>query len=250
MLNPELWWLVGGAVLAGLVQGISGFAFAMVSMSVWVWGVEPRVATVMAVFGGLVGQLLGLFTVRRGLRMKVLLPYLAGAVAGAPLGVWILPYLNPASFKLVLGGFLMLFCPAMMFAPRLPAVRGGGRWADAAVGAAGGVMGGIGGFSGVVPSLWCTLRGYDKDLQRSVIQNFSLSALAVTMAGYMLSGAVTAEMWPRFAIVAPAMILPAILGARLYTGLSAEAFRRVVLLLLTLAGLAMVAAALPPLLGT
>ncbi len=247
-MSPELWWLAGGAVLAGLVQGISGFAFAMVSMSVWVWGVEPRVATVMAVFGGLIGQLLALFTVRRGLRAEVLMPYLAGAVAGAPLGVWILPHLNPAAFKLILGSFLLVCCPAMLMARQLPAVRGGGRLADAAVGAAGGVMGGIGGFSGVLPSLWCTLRGYDKDLQRSVIQNFSLSALAVTMAGYVLSGAVTAEMWPGFAVVAPALVLPAIFGARLYAGLSADTFRRVVLLLLSLAGAAMVSAALPGLL--
>ena len=121
----------------------------------------------------------------------------------------------------------------MLMVRALPAVRGGGRLADAAVGAVGGVMGGIGGFSGVLPSLWCTLRGYDKDLQRSVIQNFSLSALAVTMVGYALSGAVTPDMWPRFAIVALALLLPAIFGARLYAGLSAEAFRRVVLLLLT-----------------
>ena len=234
-------------MLAGLVQGISGFAFAMVSMSVWVWGVEPRVATVMAVFGGLIGQLLALFTVRRGLRAEVLMPYLAGAVAGAPLGVWILPHLNPAAFKLILGSFLLVCCPAMLMARQLPAVRGGGRLADAAVGAAGGVMGGIGGFSGVLPSLWCTLRGYDKDLQRSVIQNFSLSALAVTMAGYVLSGAVTADMWPGFAVVAPALVLPAVFGARLYAGLSAETFRRIVLLLLSLAGAAMVAAALPAL---
>jgi len=67
------------------------------------------------------------------------------------------------------------------------------------------------------------------------------------MAGYALSGAVTADMWPRFAIVALALVLPAILGARLYSGLSAEAFRRVVLLLLSLAGAAMVVAALPAL---
>ncbi len=248
-MSHELWWLAAGAVLAGLVQGISGFAFAMVSMSIWVWGVEPSTATVMAVFGGLVGQVLGLFTVRRGVRVDVLWPYLAGAVAGAPLGVWILPHLDPAAFKLILGAFLMLFCPAMLMAPRLPPVRGGGRLADAAVGAAGGVMGGIGGFSGVLPSLWCTLRGYDKDLQRSVIQNFSLSALAVTMAGYVLAGAVSTAMVPGFAVVALALLLPAIFGARLYAGMSAEAFRRIVLLLLSLAGLAMVSAALPALLG-
>ena len=216
-MTPELWLLASGAALAGLVQGISGFAFAMVAMSVWVWGIEPRLAAVMAVSGGLVG---------------------------VPLGAWVLPYLEPAAFKLTLGLFLAIVCPAMLLAQRLPRIRAGGRRADAAVGLLGGVMGGIGGFSGVLPSLWITLRGWDKELQRSVIQNFSLAALAVTLATYMAAGMVTPDMAMKFAVVVPAMLLPALLGARIYHGLSPEAFRRVVLLLLSAAGLAMIAAAM------
>jgi len=242
-MTPELWLLAGGAALAGLVQGISGFAFAMVAMSVWVWGIEPRLAAVMAVSGGLVGQILALFTVPRSLRWTPLLPFLVGGLAGVPLGAWVLPYLEPAAFKLTLGLFLAIVCPAMLLAQRLPRIRAGGRRADAAVGLLGGVMGGIGGFSGVLPSLWITLRGWDKELQRSVIQNFSLAALAVTLATYMAAGMVTPDMAMKFAVVVPAMLLPALLGARIYHGLSPEAFRRVVLLLLSAAGLAMIAAA-------
>jgi uncharacterized membrane protein YfcA len=244
-MNSELLLLAGGAALAGLVQGISGFAFAMVAMSVWVWGIEPKLAAVMAVAGGLLGQLVALVTVRRGLRLPVLLPFLAGGLVGVPVGAWVLPHLNAAVFKLILGVCLLLCCPPMLFTDRLPRLRFGGRWADAAVGMVGGVMGGIGGFSGVLPSLWVTLRGWDKELQRGVIQNFSLAALAATLAAYVASGALTADMWPKFAIVAPAMLLPSLLGARIYQALSPAAFRRVVLVLLSLAGVAMIAAALP-----
>ena len=244
-MTSELWLLAGGAALAGLVQGISGFAFAMVAMSVWVWGVEPRLAAAMAVAGGLLGQCVGLFTVRRGLQPAVLLPFVAGALLGVPVGVWALPRLDPAWFKLLLGLFLVLCCPPMLLVGRLPRVSAGGRWADALVGLLGGVMGGIAGFSGVLPSLWVTLRGWDKDLQRGVIQNFSLAALAATLVAYIASGALTLQMATKFAVVAPAMLLPALLGARIYRGLSPLAFRRVVLLLLSAAGLAMLAAGLP-----
>ena len=54
----EIWILALGAAVAGLVQGIAGFAFAMVAMSIWVWGVNPQVAAVMAVFGGWAGQVI------------------------------------------------------------------------------------------------------------------------------------------------------------------------------------------------
>ena len=52
-------------------------------------------------------------------------------------------------------------------------------------------------------------------------------------------------MLPQFAIVLPALVIPSLIGARVYLGLTPVAFRRVVLSLLTLVGLAMVAAALP-----
>jgi len=243
-MSPEITLLALGAVVAGFVQGMSGFAFGMVAMSFWVWGVEPGLAAVMSVFGGLTGQLLSAATVRRGLHLRLLLPFLAGGAVGVPIGVLALPHLNPSHFKLALGAMLLVCCPAMLFAPRLPPVQRGGRLGDAAAGAVGGLMGGIGGFTGVVPALWCTLRGYEKDAHRAVLQNFNLAALAATMVALVLSGAVKPDMWPKFAVVAPALILPSMLGARVYLGLSPAAFRQLILCLLSLSGVAMMAAAL------
>jgi len=240
----ELLLLAAGAAVAGFVQGLSGFAFGMVAMSIWVWGVEPGLAAVMAVTGGLAGQLVQAVTVRRGLRLATLAPFLAGALLGVPLGVALLPQLDAARFKLALGCMLVLCCPAMLWAHRLPRFTAGGRVGDGVVGAVGGLMGGICGFSGVVPTLWCTLRGFDKDLQRTVIQNFNLAALAATMAVYVASGAFTRDMLPLAALVVPALIVPSLLGARVYVGLSEVAFRRIVLTLLTAAGVAMITAAL------
>lgn len=106
-------------------------------------------------------------------------------------------------------------------------------------------MGGIGGFTGALPTLWCTLRGYEKDAQRAVIQNFNLSMLAATMATYLATGVVTRQMLPLFAIVAPAMLVPTLLGTRLYIGISEARFRQIVLGLLTASGVALLASALP-----
>jgi len=231
-------------MLAGFVQGISGFAFGMVAMSFWVWGVEPHVAAVMTVFGSLVGQLLAVTREKRTLDLPVLMPFLVGGVIGIPIGVMILPHLNPAHFKLLLGAALLLFCPAMLFAPRLPTIRSAGRLGDAVIGLAGGVMGGIGGFSGIAPALWCTLRGYEKAAHRAIQQNFNLSVLSITMLAMLASGVVTRDMLPKFAVVAPALLLPGILGAHVFARLSPTAFRHVVLVLLCLSGLAMIMASL------
>ncbi|RYF69452.1 MAG: sulfite exporter TauE/SafE family protein, partial [Comamonadaceae bacterium] len=39
-----------------------------------------------------------------------------------------------------------------------------------------------------VPTLWCTLRGMERDAQRSVVQNFNLSMLAVAFALHVGTG--------------------------------------------------------------
>jgi uncharacterized protein len=245
-----LFIVVLGAIVAGFVQGLSGFAFGLVAMSFWAWAVDPRLAAAMAVFGALTGQIVAAVTVRRGFKLKVLLPFVAGGLAGIPVGVWILPHLNVHLFKTCLGTLLVIWCPAMLMAHRLPRIDRGGRIADGMVGAIGGVMGGIGGFTGTIPTLWCTLRGFEKDTQRSVIQNFNLATLLATMATYVSTGLVNREMLPMFAIVAPSMLIPSLLGARMYIGISDASFRKVVLSLLTASGIALLASSLPKLIVT
>jgi uncharacterized membrane protein YfcA len=238
-----------GAAIAGFVQGLSGFGFALTALAVWAWVLDPQLAAVLAVAGALTGQIYAAFTVRRGWHAATLLPFILGGLAGLPLGLYLLPRLDVPVFKAMLGGLLVVLCPLLFFANRLPPIRRGGHAADALAGACGGVMGGLGGSTGVVPTLWCTLRGYEKDRQRAVIQNFNLAMLAITFASYVGTGLVTATMLPLFAVVAPAMLVTARLGARIYLGISDVAFRQVVLGLLTASGLGLLASSLPVLLG-
>jgi uncharacterized membrane protein YfcA len=143
-----------GAVVTGFVQGLSGFAFGLVSMSFWAWSLDPKLASVLAVFGGLTGQVIAAVSVRRGFHFRLLLPFVLGGLAGVPMGVWLLPRLDVHAFKAVLGALLVLWCPAMLLAKRLPRIMHGRHLADAAAaGLASGVMGGIGGFTGALPTL-------------------------------------------------------------------------------------------------
>ena len=234
-----------GAALAGFVQGLSGFGFGLTCMSLWAWTLEPQLAAVLAVFGGMTGQLISAFSVRRGFGLQRVLPFLLGGLCGLPLGLAILPRLDVPMFKLLLGLFMVVICPLMFFAARLPRIARGGRTGDAVAGMAGGAMGALGGFTGVVPTLWCTLRGFEKDEQRAVIQNFNLTMLVVTFVTYVGAGFVTSPMLPLFAMMAPAMVIPSLLGARLYLRLGETGFRKVVLGLLTASGIAMLGSALP-----
>ena len=243
-MTPQLWLLAFGAAVAGLVQGISGFAFAMVAMSIWVWGVDPLVAAPMAVFGGWFGQVISAIRVRRGFYWPILWPFVVGSAIGIPIGTQLLPLLDANRFKLVLGSLLVVCCSMMLATSRLPKIHHGGKLADAFVGLLGGVMAPLSGFSGLAPALWCTLRGYNKDEHRAVLQNFNLIVLSATLASNVWTGRVRADQAPQMAVVAGALVLPAIWGSKIYVGMSAGAFRQTVLWLLVLAGLVMLTAAL------
>lgn len=251
-MEAPIVWIIVGAATAGFVQGLTGFGFGLVAMSFWAWTLDPRLAAVLAVFGALTGQVLAAFMVRRGFDWKRVGPFVLGGLLGLPLGLWLLPQLDALRFRAGIGALLALWCPLMLFSARLPALRFARRWAntlaDAVAGACGGFMGPLGGFTGAIPTLWCTLTGMERDAQRAVIQNFNLALLATTMASYLAGGIVTKPMLPMMAVVAPALVLPALLGMKVYIGISPLAFRQVVLTLLTASGIVMLASALPQLL--
>jgi hypothetical protein len=249
-LDPALLLtVIAGAALAGFVQGLSGFGFGLTAMSLWAWTLEPRLAAALAVFGALAGQLTAAVSVRRGFNAATLAPFVLGGLAGLPLGLYILPRLDIPLFKGLLGLLLAVMCPLMFFSASLPRITRGGRVGDALAGMAGGFMGGLGGFTGVVPTLWCSLRGLGKDEHRAVIQNFNLAMLLATFAGYAATGILTRAMLPLFAVMLPAVLIPSLLGARVYIGISETAFRKVLLGLLTASGAALLVSALPQLLA-
>jgi uncharacterized protein len=245
MIDSWLAIVIGGAVLAGFVQGLSGFAFSLAALSIWAWAVDPQLAAPMAVFGSLVGQLVALPMTWKGASWGRVAPFIVGGLVGVPLGIYLLSILDPKGFKLGLGLFLLAYCPAMYFAPSTLAVRWGGRWADAVSGWLGGIFGGIGGLAGGIPTLWCTLRGWDKDTQRGVMQAFNISMHVATLTGYVIAGnVITGEVLGLFAIITPALVVPVLLGALVFRRLDQKAFRRLVLVLLFASGVVLTASSI------
>jgi uncharacterized protein len=246
-VDAPLWLIVLGAAIGGFVQGLSGFGFSLTVVGLWAWALPPPLAAVLAVFGGLTGQLIAAFTSRRSFDAPTVMPFIAGGLVGIPIGLWLLPRIDAISFRVLVGAVLASWCPVMLMSKSLPKL-GGGRLSDAVAGVFGGLMGPLGGLTGAAPTLWCVLRGYERDAQRAVIQNFNMTMLAVSMASYVATGVVTRPMWPLMGVVAASLLLPVLVGMRVYKRISADMSRKVVLALLTLSGLALLLGALPLLL--
>src|SRR5258708_2056485 len=136
--------------------------------------------------------------------------------------------------KVAIGVLLVLFSLYSLTRPQLAKVTAGGRLADGGVGVLSGILGGTTGFSGILPTIWCTVRGWPKDEQRAVFQPTGVAIFFGTALLLGGTGSVTADTLRLFLIGLPALLAGSWLGLRLYGKLDEASFRKIVLALLLL----------------
>ncbi len=236
--------IAAGAAFGGFAQGLSGFAFGLIALSIWVWVLDPTLVAPLIVFGSLAGQFATAGILRHAWKPSLFLPFVVGGVLGVPFGVALLRWVDPLAFKIGVGVLLVLWCPTMLLVRDLPQIGWGGRIADGCVGWIGGIMGGLGGLTGPAPILWARVRGWDRHTQRAVFQIFSLCMQCLTMIAYASSGAVTRQLLLLLTVTLPAMLIASRIGNRLYYRISDRAFSRVILGLLSASGVILIVSSL------
>ena len=226
-------WL--GGFLGGMATGAAGFAYGIVATSIWLHAISPLHAAMLVVSGGLIIQSSLVFKMRRALDWPRLAPFLIAGLIGVPIGVGLVVKTDSATIRFAIAVFLVLYGLYALLAPRLPHVSGGGKAADAVVGFFGGILGGLGGFSGVLPAIWTQLRGWSKDVARGIYQPFILLA---HIAALLLIGIVALDRVGvvLFLLVAPAIALGGWVGWMIYGKLDERRFQQMFAGLLVVSG--------------
>jgi uncharacterized membrane protein YfcA len=156
-----------------------------------------------------------------------------------PIGVFLLHNADPTRFKLAIGTLLTLYGLYGLLVRHPPRVKAGGGGLDAFVGLVGGALAGLGGMSEALPPIWARLRGWKRNLERAATPVYAIATLALTLAAYASTGTLDATAFRLFALVAPAMLIPSYIGARLHRRGGEKAFTRVALALLLASGMAL-----------
>jgi uncharacterized membrane protein YfcA len=227
------------ALLGGLISGLSGFAMGLVVSGVWLHIVTPGQNALLIVLCGLVTQGSGIWRVRRSVNWQKVAPLIIGSATGIPLGTAFLTALDPAIFRLSMGGLLMIFSLYNLFRPQLRPVQGGAP-TEVGVGFLNGLIGGLTGLGGIAVTIWCQLRGEPKDMQRATFQPVMFFTFAMSAASFAVAGAFTFETMKLYALALPVLIVGIWCGLRVYGQLDDAGFRKVVLLLLLAAGVSLV----------
>jgi uncharacterized protein len=217
------------------VAGLSGFAFGLVAASLWLYILTPVQSATLIIGFGLLVQGYSVWKLREALDWGRLWPFIAGAAIGVPAGVTLLTWSDPRSVRIAVGIILILYSLDAFFRPALK-FSGGGRTSDAAIGFLNGVLGGLTGLAGILVTIWCNLRGWPKDVQRTVFQPVAVAIFLMSALWLGAKGAVSMETIKFFVMGLPCVIAGTWLGLKLFGRIDEAMFRKIVLALLLISG--------------
>jgi uncharacterized membrane protein YfcA len=233
-----------GALAGGFVNGLTGFGTALTAMPLWLLVLPPAVAAQLAAAGGAIGQLQTLPAIWHAVEWRRVGPFIIAGLAGVPLGTWLVPHISLREFKLGVGVVLIAYCSFMLLFKDRYAAIGGGRGADAMIGFGGGILAGLAGLSGPLPTIWATLKAWTKDEKRALFQTFNFVMLTAMLAASAVAGLMGRDLFRALLFALPGTIVGARLGGWAYRKLDERRFDRLVLSLLLASGVAMAVSAL------
>jgi hypothetical protein len=226
------------AFLGAVTTGVAGFAMGLVVSGIWLHILTPIQTVSLMVSYSVLLQGYSLWKLRHALSWRKVAPFVISSAIGVPIGAMLLANVNPAQLRTGVG-LLLLYSIYYLARPVIKPVQGG-LPADIGIGFLNGVLGGLTGLVGIVVVIWSQLRGWPKDVQRTVFQPVIIATSAMTAVWLGASGAVTAYTVELFLLGLPMLLAGTWVGMKLYGRLDEAGFRKVVLTLLLLSGIFLV----------
>jgi uncharacterized protein len=232
--------IFAGAVIGGIVNGLTGFGTAITVLGIWLYAITPTVAATLAIICSIASQLQTLPMIWRYIHWGRVIAFVAPGAFGVPIGTYILPYVEPKDFKIGIGVFLIAYSGHVLARQVEHKIAWGGRAADAVIGFAGGILGGLAGLAGVFPVVWTDLRGWTREQKRSLIQMFNIAILSLALVSHAVSGFITHDLLLAAVVSLPGTIGGAQLGAFIYRRLADHSYKRVIMVLLLISGIVLI----------
>ena len=238
---PDLALLILGAVLGGLVNGLSGFGFAIMALGVWLLFLPPALAGPLVVISIIGSNLQALPRVWPHINLRHTAPFVAGGLLGVPIGVALLGLVSVPLFKGFVAAAILVFLATMLLFGKHIRLPARAERLNPLIGLIGGTMSGLAGLAGVAPTIWATLLRWDKPTKRGIFQSYNLSMALLSMATLGWAGYLTPEFWRLALIAVPVSAAAAWVGVRIYMRLGEAQFHGMVMAILGASGLSILA---------
>lgn len=228
-------------LFSSLTSSIAGFAFSAICGGILfhLWDDHVRIVQIM-IACSIANQGAMVWALRRTIPWRAVGVFAAGGACGAPMGAWTLLHLDHARFGQAIGGFLLVYGAFVALARSRP-IRLENRWADAVIGCSGGMAAAAAALPSLPLTVWCQLRGLDKDAQRALVQPFILAMQLVSFALLaMFNPPHAGGLSPADLCCIPAGLFGTQIGMGCYRGLSDRQFAVAVSALMIVSGLSFV----------
>lgn len=238
-MTPEfVTLLLVGAAAGGFINGLAGFGTALFALGFWLQILPAVEAVALILMMSVATGLQGLWVVRQEMFNKPgrIARFLIPALFGVPIGVHILSFINTEFLKLIVAGFMISYGGFFAFRSALPTLDAPPKLLDSLIGFAGGVLGGIAGLSGALPTFWCSLRPWPKRETRAVLQPFNVSILFLAVLFLAARGVYTGQLLIWFLLALPVGLTSAYAGLFIFKRLETDRFRRLLIILMLVSG--------------
>jgi len=201
-------------IFAGsLLQGMTGFGGALVSMPFLLLYAEPMWAAPVVVLCYTINRIPAMFVLRKNLMWDHSLLLLAAAVPGAFLGTCLLKSMEPGFIMKILGTILILFSAYKILSPGLK-LAFSKAWA-LPTGFLSGILGGAFGTNGPPVVVYAALQPWAKEQVVGMLQSFFLFANFIIIVSYGYHGLLTPSVFGVSAVAVPLAIAGIFLGLRI-----------------------------------
>jgi uncharacterized membrane protein YfcA len=235
------------ALVGGVVSGLAGFGFGLVTVPLLLMLYPPATVTTVGSSLALASGWIVLLSTWRTVQVRTLSALVPGATIGVFIGTVLLRALEPAVIKLIAGIVVLLFAVSVLRGWRINAVHH--PLAAPLAGLASGTLSTSAGMSGPPVVLLFTTRQYDMQQFRGSITAYLYYVNFIGLSVLILRGIVGWEQLGVALRLLPVAIIGGFIGRRVLRYVSQAQFRRITLIMLLLTGTTGIVTALRALLG-
>lgn len=236
MFDPLLIGIV--FLLAGFIQGMTGFGSALVAIPLLSLFLDIKSAVPLCMLNSLVITSFLALKMRKHLDRKKIIPLCLAAIPGIFIGSTLLKHTSSTLIRISMGTLLIIYSLYSLFSTPRP-IKLHKAWSYVA-GFSSGAIGAAFSAGGPPTIIYTTLNGWNKDEIKATLSGFFLFSSYLTASAHAISGLTTLEVFSYFMISAPFVLLGTIIGSTCYGRVSHNLYLQLIFTFLVLMGIMMI----------
>ncbi len=225
-------------LLAGFVQGLTGFGSALVAIPLLSFILDIKTAVPLCMLNGVIITTYMAIALRRHLDKNKILPLLIGALPGIGVGVYLLKEVDGSAIRYAIGALLIGYSVYTMIIKPRPVNPGWG-WGYLA-GFLTGAIGAAFSAGGPPAIIYTTMTSWKKDEIKATLTGFFMANSYITVMVHALSGITTWDTMKLFAVTAPFVLIGTTIGSLVSGRINRKLYLQVIYIFLIVMGMLMI----------